>query len=226
MLILLADTSHQIESVALVQDGKLLGEKNILRSKGHAPGLLTDIDQLLQEQGLTVKDVDAFVSGMGPGSFTGIRVGMTTVKALAYTLNKPIYGVSTLLSLLTNMPYHKVLSVMDARRGELFVQGVGFSEAVCITPQQLIDQMPSDVQVLLGDGALRYQALFLEAFPQLLIPQDLLLHQPRAVKLLPYLGEPADVKTLEPIYLRASDAEINYPNGFPSEARLFALLKS
>ncbi len=226
MLILLADTSHQVESVALVQDGKLLGEKNILRTKGHAPGLLTDIDQLLQEQERSIHEVDAFVSGMGPGSFTGIRVGMSTLKALAYTLSKPIYGVSTLLSLWPNMPYHQVLSVMDARRGELFVQGGHFEEPTCLTPEQLISQMPTGIEVLLGDGAQRYKAELLAACPQLLIPDDPILHQPRAVKLLPYLKEPVDVKALEPIYLRASDAEINYPNGFPSEARLFALLKA
>ena len=96
MNIILADTSSQVESVALMRGRQLLGEKQILRTKGHAPGLLLDIEQILSENQMKIQEIDAFVCGVGPGSFTGIRVGMTSLKTLAYALKKPIYAVSTI----------------------------------------------------------------------------------------------------------------------------------
>jgi tRNA threonylcarbamoyladenosine biosynthesis protein TsaB len=225
MKIILADTSSQVESVALMQGRQLLGEKQILRTKGHAPGLLLDIEQLLSENQMKIQEIDAFVCGVGPGSFTGIRVGMTSLKTLAYALKKPIYAVSTILGLLRNMPFSRTLGILDARRGEVFIQGFGIETPICTTIEALIPKIHTETQVLLGDGALKYEEILLTHHPHLLIPKNPILHLPRASMLYEDMGQPVDPKTLEPIYLRASDAEINYPNGYPSEARLFDLLK-
>lgn len=225
MKIILADTSSQVESVALMQGRQLLGEKQILRTKGHAPGLLLDIEQLLSENQMKINEIDAFVCGVGPGSFTGIRVGMTSLKTLAYALNRPIYAVSTILGLVRNLPFSRTLGILDARRSEVFVQGFGIPSPICTTIEGLLDQIHPETEVLLGDGALKYEEKLLARYPNLLIPKNPMLHLPRASMLFEDMGTPVDVKSLEPIYLRASDAEINYPNGYPSEARLFDLLK-
>ena len=220
------DTSTFTESIALVDGETLLGERNIKRPRGHASGLHEDLRALLSDVDWTLKEVDGFVCGLGPGSFTGMRVGLSAFKGLAYALNKPLYGVSTSLALLEAASQPRALSLIDARRGEIYAHGFGLDEPVCLTPQHLISlfeggQSKDLPALLIGDGALQYRAQFEDAWPTVSIPSMSAFHQPRAALLTSGVGAPSVIATLEPIYVRRSDAEINYPDGFPSEARLF-----
>ena len=244
------DTSTFTESVALVDGDALIGERNIRRAYGHASGLHADLNALLVEAEWSLSDLDGLVIGIGPGSFTGLRVGMAAVKGLAYALDLPLYGVSSAVALLRGLADERdALALIDARRGEIYAHSgliSGFSasdhegvtpplldQPLCGSPEDLIDALATQgrsPRVMVGEGALKYRARFIEAWPEVYIPTSGAAHIPRASLLASGLtvaierGEiaPASTAGLEPIYVRASDAEINYPDGFPSEARLFS----
>lgn len=228
------DTSTFTESVALVEGELICGERSVRRPYGHASGLHADLRELLEEIAWSVEDIDAFIIGTGPGSFTGLRVGMAAVKGLAYALNKPLYGISTAKALLAALgDQTQALALIDARRGEVYAEGDLLVEPRCFTPQSLIEQMSQEgisPRILVGEGAVKHKLVFQEAWPKVLIPQSMSCHLPRASLLATGLEEAISKQgravdslvSLEPIYVRKSDAEINYPDGFPSEARLFS----
>lgn len=227
------DTSTFTESVALVEGEMLWGERSVRRPYGHAPGLHADLRDLLAEVAWSLDSLDAFVIGIGPGSFTGLRVGMAAMKGLAYALNKPLYGVNTSKALLASLAdSRKALSLIDARRGEVYAYGDLLDQPICTSPEILIQKLESlgeTPRVLVGEGAAKHQEQFKKAWPQTYIPEAVACHLPRAALLASGLQaqieqglrEADHIAGLEPIYVRKSDAEINYPEGFPSEARLF-----
>lgn len=236
------DTSTFTESVALIEGETLIGERNVRRTYGHASGLHVDLHALLSEAEWSLSSLDGLVIGVGPGSFTGLRVGMAAMKGLAYALDRPIYGVPSALALLRALVDQRgALALIDARRGEVYAQAdissddsaPLLSHPFCGEPAQLITQLQQRGQsprILVGEGALKYRDLLLAAWPEAQIPLAGAAHIPRASLLASGLEEalqrgevsPTEVASLEPIYVRASDAEINYPDGFPSEARLFS----
>lgn len=232
------DTSTFTESLALLEGDRLIGERIQFRAKGHASGLHSDLSALLAEAGWHIEDLDAFVCGLGPGSFTGMRVGLAAFKGFAFALKRPLCGIPTSKALLATADT-SALALIDARRGEVYADGAMLKEARCLRPQaliELIDQqgLAHPTQVL-GEGALRYADLFKTAWPDVFIPVAS-AHVPRAslfaqaaLKLLQEnrdrWSDPALMAALEPIYVRPSDAEINYPDGFPSESRLFGAPK-
>ena len=220
------DTSTFIESIALVDGHKLVAERAVNRAKGHASGLHIDLDELLTEARWTLDDLEGFVCGLGPGSFTGMRVGLAAMKGFAYALDRPLYGVPTPLALLASARTPQALSLIDARRGEVYAQGHGIENPRCFTPDTLIEDFSagplSPPSLLIGEGALKHRDRFIEAWPSVIIPLSSAFHAPRASLLVEHIEAPVDVRAVEPIYVRRSDAEINYPDGFPSESRLFS----
>jgi tRNA threonylcarbamoyladenosine biosynthesis protein TsaB len=217
------DTSTFTESIALVEGDALIGERNIRRDKGHASGLHLDLDDLLRDAGWRLSDLDGLVCGTGPGSFTGMRVGVAAFKGLAQALSLPIYGVPSTRALLSASG-PGALALVDARRGEVYAEGEGLRAPLCGPPEALIAHFKREglraPAALIGEGALRHRARFEAFWPGVWIPPAA-AHAPRAALLAHHTGDPHDLATLEPIYVRASDAELNYPDGFPSEARLF-----
>src|SRR5881409_4104957 len=113
MLILAFDTATEIATSALVADGEVLGERT-----SRAVTLLEDVDALLRQGGAHPRDLDALAVGIGPGSFTGVRVGLATARGLALALDLRGAGVSTLAALAAGAP--GALPVIDARRREVF----------------------------------------------------------------------------------------------------------
>ena len=232
------DTSTFTETIALVEGSRLMGERLQFRSKGHASGLHADLRSLLNEAGWALEELDGFVCGLGPGSFTGMRVGLAAFKGLAFALGKPLCGVPTPQALLADAG-EGALALIDARRGEVYAEGPLLHEPVCLTPEALIELLVSSGLTptqLIGEGALRYATRFKEAWSEVLIappsahiPRASLLAEPALKQLasqgVSALSDPASIAALEPIYVRPSDAEINYPEGFPSEARLFGAPK-
>jgi tRNA threonylcarbamoyladenosine biosynthesis protein TsaB len=193
MLVLAFDTATDVATSALVEDGEVLGER-----ASKAATLLEDLDALLRQASARTVDVDALAVGIGPGSFTGVRVGLATARGLALALGIPAAGVSTLDALAAGAP--GAVPVVDARRGEVFVlQG----EPKVIAPAEL-ELDPGTL--LVGSGAVRYRAVFESAAAE--VPPDPdERHLPRArfhAQLARGFG-PAE--GIEPLYLRVPDAD-------------------
>ena len=142
MLTLAFDTATGVATSALVDDGELLGER-----ASRAQTLLEDIDALLRQGGAHPRDLDALAVGVGPGSFTGVRIGLATARGLALALDLQGAGVSTLDALAAGAP--GAVPVIDARRSEVFTVAGG-APAV-LEPDEI---EVGEGTVCVGDGAL------------------------------------------------------------------------
>jgi tRNA threonylcarbamoyladenosine biosynthesis protein TsaB len=194
VLILAIDTATEVATSALVEDGEVLGERS-----SRASTVLEDVDALLRQGGRHAGDVDAVAVGTGPGSFTGVRIGLATVRGLALALGIQAAGVSTLDALAAGAP--GALPVVDAKRREVFVLANG--EPRCLAPAD-VPVEPGTTCV--GDGARRYREL-LEAAGAFVPPDESELHLPRARFHAALAREFGPAELVEPIYLRLPDAE-------------------
>ena len=190
MLTLAFDTATSAATTALVRDGEVLGER-----VSRAVSVLEDADELLREHGLERAELTEIVVGTGPGSFTGLRLGLATARGLALALELPVAGVSTLDALAAGAP--GALPVVDGGRREVFTLDEG----------EPVVRAPQDVRAALcvGDGALRYRSV-LEANGVEVPHDDDPRHLPHARFHAQLAGEPGEV---EPLYLRIPDAERN-----------------
>ncbi len=194
MLILAFDTATDAATVALVQDGDVLGER-----RSRAARILKDIEELLAEAGLEADDVDAIAVGTGPGSYTGLRMGLVTARTLAVSLNVPVAGVSTLAALAAGAP--GAVPLIDAKRQEVFTLAGG--EPVCV-PASGLQVEPGRVYV--GDAAVRYRGEIVQA-GGVVPPDDADEHVPWARHHASLARDFGPGETAEPIYLRLPDAE-------------------
>ena len=194
MLTLAFDTATAVATSALVDGDEVLGER-----VSRAQRLLEDVDALLRQAGAHPSDLDRLAVGLGPGSFTGVRIGLAVARGLALSLELPGSGVSTLAALAAGAPGAR--PVIDAKRREVFT--IVGDEPRVLAPQEL----PLDEgTVCVGDGAKRYRAL-LEGRGADVPPDDDERHLPRARFLVGLAGAPGSVEELEPLYLRVPDAD-------------------
>ena len=194
MLTLAFDTATAVATSAHVDGDEVLGER-----VSRAQTLLEDVDALLRQAGAHPSDLDRLAVGIGPGSFTGVRIGLAVARGLALSLDLPGSGVSTLAALAAGAP--GALPVVDAKRREVFTLVGG--EPRVLAPQEL----PVDAgMVCVGDGATRYRAL-LEECGAVVPPDDDERHLPRARFHAVLAREPRPVDELEPLYLRVPDAD-------------------
>ena len=194
MLVLAFDTATDVATSALVDDGEVLGER-----VSRAVTVLEDVDALLRQAGARTSQLDGLAVGTGPGSFTGLRMGLAAARTIAFALDVPVAGVSTLAALAAGAP--GALPVIDARRREIFTERDGVP--VALRPDELT---PEPGTQCVGDGAVRYRAV-LEAAGALVPPDEDEVHVPRArchAALARDFG-PADL--VEPVYVRVPDAE-------------------
>ena len=191
MLILAFDTATDVAASALVDDGEVLGERF-----SRAVTLLQDVDALLRQAGAHPSDVDALAVGIGPGSFTGTRIGLAVARGLALARDLPAAGVSTLAALAAGAD--GAIPVVDARRGEVFVPG-----PAVLRP----DALPFEPgTTCVGDGALRYRDV-LEA-NGLIVPADGdERHRVRARFHALLADEFGVADEIQPLYVRAPDAQ-------------------
>ncbi|HEY6054940.1 MAG TPA: tRNA (adenosine(37)-N6)-threonylcarbamoyltransferase complex dimerization subunit type 1 TsaB [Gaiellaceae bacterium] len=189
VLILAFDTATRVATSALVRDGEVLGER-----VSTAVTLLEEVDDLLRAAGAAPGDLDALAVGTGPGSFTGVRIGLATARGLALSLGIPAAGVSTLDALAAGAP--GALPVIDARRSEVFVP---------LRPAKP-EELEVEGRLCVGDGALRYRDL-LEARGAEIPPDDDERHVPRARHHAALARDFGPAEAVEPIYLRVPDAE-------------------
>jgi tRNA threonylcarbamoyladenosine biosynthesis protein TsaB len=194
MLTLAFDTATSVATCALVRDGEVLGER-----AGRATDVLAEADALLRDASVAPGDLDLLAVGVGPGSFTGLRIGLAAARGLGLALDVPVAGVSTLEALAAGSP--GAVPLIDARRGEIFTVDSGQIRG--LTPDTLeVDKGRTYV----GDGAVRYRA-GIEAAGGVVPPDDSGLHVPRARFHAQLAGEAGPAELVEPVYVRAPDAE-------------------
>lgn len=194
MLTLAFDTATATATSALVRDGHVLGER-----ASEPRRVLADAHELLRAVGLGPRDLDRLAVGTGPGSFTGLRMGLAAARGLALALDAPVAGISTLDALAAGAP--GALPVIDARRREVFTLAHGEPAVTA----------PADLQIepgtrAVGDGAVRYRAI-LEELGAEIPPDDSELHLPRARFHALLARDFGDAELIEPLYLRIPDAE-------------------
>jgi tRNA threonylcarbamoyladenosine biosynthesis protein TsaB len=190
MLILAFDTATDVATSALVDDGEVLGERT-----SRASTLLEDVDALLRQASAHTRELDALAVGIGPGSFTGVRIGLATARGLALALNLPVAGVSTLDALAVGAP--GAIPMIDARRREVFVPGR------VVAPGE-VEVEPGRLYV--GSGAVRYRDV-LEAKGAEIPPDVDERHVPRARLHAALARDFGPAERVEPLYLRVPDAD-------------------
>ena len=193
MLTLAFDTATGIATSALVDGDEVLGERS-----SRAQTLLEDVDALLRQAGAHPSEIDRLAVGIGPGSFTGVRIGLAAARGLALSLGVEGAGVSTLAALAAGAP--GAVPVIDAKRREVFALVDG--EPRVLVPQELRVEGAECI----GDGAIRYRELF-EAAGATVPPDDDERHLPRARLHAALAGGAGNVDEIEPLYLRVPDVD-------------------
>lgn len=222
MYILALESSAKAASVAVMDDGKLLCQLFQDCGNTHSRTLLPMAQQALSYCGLSVSDIDLVAVSRGPGSFTGLRIGIATAKGLCWGADKPCLGVSTLeaMALQTVHMGGIICPVMDARRSEVynavFMTENGKLARLCedraISLDKLGDELKKYCQpkILVGDGAeLCYNFLKSNVDGLTLAPVHLIMQSAYGVASLAYAraDEACGAAALEPVYLRLSQAE-------------------
>ena len=224
MLILSLDTSTLVGSTAITRDDDIVAESCINVQRTHAERLLPAIKRMLEECGLSFSQIDAVAVTEGPGSFTGLRIGMATAKGICFAADKPIVGISTLAALAQNLAFarHPVCPVLDAKKKQVYCglyrdPGDGllrmeWSERAA-SPEELVRRI-TETTIFLGDGMRKYGSMLSKALGPKALFAPANYHVVRASNVGRLArrrlrnGETDDLFTLTPRYLRRSDAEI------------------
>ena len=224
MLILAFETSAKAASVALLEGDKLLSESYQNTGMTHSQTLMVMAEDMLKQCGKTAKDVDAVAVAEGPGSFTGVRIGVAAAKGFAWGREIPCYGVSTLEAMAQSLGIYDgfICPVMDARRSQVYnaLFEADRDEITRIREDRAIslDDLAEDVKkleksvFLVGDGSILCYNTLLERVPSLVLPPEHRMHQ-RAVGVgiiaarQKRAGNTGDAAAQTPNYLRLSQAE-------------------
>ena len=221
MLMLALESSAKAASAALFEDGKLLSLSVQNAGLTHSRTLLPMAEDLFKNMGRALSEIDVIAVAHGPGSFTGLRIGMAEAKGLAWALEKPVTGVSTLEAMAFGGPDMEgtmLCCAMDARRGQVYNalfeiregKPCRITEDRAIAIADLEPELASYEKpwVLLGDGAeLCYKTLSKEKVKVHLAPEPLRIQSARGVGLAAMQYEPRPGAELLPVYLRLSQAE-------------------
>ncbi len=225
MKVLAVDTSSAVAAAAVMEDGKLLGEYSINHKKTHSQKLMPMIRELLKSLELTPSHMDVFAASIGPGSFTGLRIGVTTIKAMAYAAGKPVAGINTLDALAYNIPLAEALvcPIMDARNSQVFTAVYSTEKG---EPEKLTDYMGIPVMelisiirqknkkvIFLGDGVEIHKDLLQRELGSSCMFSPVSLNMQRASSVAQIAFKHAEKGFLQssfdlvPFYLRKSQAE-------------------
>lgn len=204
------DTSTALGSVALFEGERLVAEEARRVSNAHGESLLPMIDALFAKAGWSPRDVARWCVGIGPGSFTGVRIGVATVKGIVLGTGAELVGVSSLEALAATVPDRAaaIVAAIDAIRGELYVQAAGAvsSDPVCLRPDRIegwLDVVAPGRReiVLVGEAATKIPPLASRA-AVLLSAGDHALPHARGVAAVGLSRAPVDPELLEPAYVR------------------------
>ncbi len=222
MNILALDTSGPVCGAAILKNGEAAYEAMAVNRFTHSVSLLPIVEEGFTHTGLAIQDIDLFAVTVGPGSFTGVRIGVSTVKGMAHGANKPCIGINALESLAAGIPFFDgvVCPIQDARAGQVY--GAAFKAGM--PPQRLLKdealKLPEYFKQLLrlsgpflfvGDGALVHREMIEAALQSkaLFAPAHFRFLRPLSVALLAahYKDQAKDYLALMPYYLRAPQAE-------------------
>ncbi len=224
MRILGVDTATWRASVGFAIDGTVVAEHSLLTTGNHAASLLPLIDEVLQRAGCSVDAVDAIAVSSGPGSFTGLRIGLSVAKGIACATGAQLVAVPTLEALARTVVHRTgaICSILDARKGELYAAAFESNGTqlkrlradVLVTPDALLPTLPTPCCVL-GDAVERYGEVFKERLGAgaTILPFE--THAPRGGVVASMgweflqTGTAAATHALEPFYIRPSEAEVN-----------------
>jgi tRNA threonylcarbamoyladenosine biosynthesis protein TsaB len=222
MRLIAVDTTTPSGSVALFEDERVLGEIGIESATTHSTRLLLSVDFLLKTQGLTIGDIDGFAVTPGPGSFTGLRIGLSTVKAFSFATGKPVARVSSLLALgykHIDGAERLIAPMLDAKKGEIYAalysrSGSQLKEIIpqgTYAPEEFLKLLPRRVSVFAGSGVplcrKRLQALLGDKARFSARPAFLAVETGRLGLIILKAGEGVDSAAVEPVYFRRSQAE-------------------
>jgi tRNA threonylcarbamoyladenosine biosynthesis protein TsaB len=218
MYILALDTSGGVCSAAVLKDEKILSEMYVDNKKTHSESIAPMADLCLKEAGMGIKDINLFCCAAGPGSFTGIRIGVAMIKAFSQASGKPAVGVNTLDALAENLrgTDEIVCAVIDARRGEVYtasyIDGKSISEYRAVMLDEVLCELSGKKAVFVGDGAVNYRDKILSGSDGFRIAHPgIVLQRAGSVGLVAYsiykTGNITDSYTLEPFYIKESQPE-------------------
>jgi tRNA threonylcarbamoyladenosine biosynthesis protein TsaB len=227
MKVLAIDTASNVATAAVAEDGIILGERILNFKKTHSQKIMPMISELFAELELKASDIDVFAVANGPGSFTGLRIGVATIKALAHSVGKPVVGVSTLAGLAYNLPYceHIIVPIMDARRNQVYTASYiwdeeGFRELSpdeAISIEECADSCGELLDtVFVGDGVPVHRAYLEERLGERahFAPASALMQRASSIAMIAMekakRGETQNYNELVPFYLRKSQAEREY----------------
>jgi len=230
-MIIAIETSTTFGSVAVVEEGNLIAEECMFVPQGHCENVLPMLDAMLSRAGIKISSASAFAVSLGPGSFTALRIGLSTAKALSFSSGKPLVGVGTLDAIAYNVaglcPY--VCPIIDAKRGEVFYSlyrdqagrqerlvqyGADRPEKAALEIFPFLASVSEGSVAFLGDGvelcreSIEARIEGRSLFP----PYHIGIPRASSVGMLALgllrQGKVDDVERLEPIYVRRSDAEL------------------
>lgn len=224
MKILALETSAKAVSAAVTEDGKLLCSGYQDTGLTHSRTLMPIVEHILQNTGMTIQDMDAIAVAVGPGSFTGIRIGVAAAKGLAQAAQKPTLAVSTLEAMAQNVAHMDglILGAMDARRNQIYNALFRCRSGVLtrLTPDRAIAladlaeelREESDPIIVVGDGAaLCYRSLTDAGISCQIAPPHLVMQHAASVAFVAEKAARADqflsAQELQPFYLRPPQAE-------------------
>ena len=224
MKILAFETSAKAASVALMDEARLLGQSYQNTGLTHSQTLLTMAEDLMKTCGCTARDITAVAVAAGPGSFTGVRIGVAAAKGFAWGGRIPCYGVSTLEAMARSLGVYSgiVCPVMDARRSQVYnaLFRMEWGKCTRIAPDRALSladlgaelQNFSEPVFLVGDGSILCYNSLLERVPCLVCPAEHRMHQKAdgvalCARDMIARGEAGNAESLAPNYLRLSQAE-------------------
>jgi len=223
--VLALETSTLVSSVALVTEETLVAEVTLQTKLTHSERLMPHVSAILEMADLTPKQITAIAISIGPGSFTGLRIGLATAKALSYALQIPLVGVPTLNALAFGcaFPGLYLSPLLDAQKGNVYqavfeqsaagLKQIGDTRVVaCSTALEELTKLDRPV-VVLGEGAILHRNEIAAVGENLILPSpQLIIPRAASVGLLGQQmlnnGVRHDVMTMEPLYIRRSEAEV------------------
>lgn len=229
MLALAIDTATEVCSIALGARDKVIDEIAFEAGRSHLEKLLPAVRRMFERQGLGLRELEFIAAGTGPGTFSGLRVGIATCRALSQALTIPVWGSSSLGALAAGVAaspggqQQSLMAAINARRGQVFArlyrkhdrQIRPVSDIHCLSPEDLVEvvtRAAAGPVIAFGDGILAYHEFFSAAASIRPLPPQDKRHQVRAAHHLPAAGSkqrygPGDPGKVLPVYIREPDAD-------------------
>ena len=225
MKILAVDTSTTSCSVAVADKDSLLAEATVVREQTHSKHLMDMVDKVVSFSGLTISELDGFAVTRGPGTFTGLRIGISTIKGLAVASGKPVVGISSLEALATQCTFasYLICPLIDARKGEVYFARYRFSGGVLkkvigagvLPPGDAVSNI-NEPSLFVGNGAKLYHDIIAQKVGEqayFALPWQNTIRALTVAQLS--IGrfekkDTDDIAMFVPQYIRKSDAELNF----------------